>query len=195
MTAKKTIWVVRHAQSNHQIGLQKETCDCDLSPEGFRQASTLACRLAGVRPGVVIVSAMRRAQQTFLGAKVTAPRMEVDSCAIEEGTYPELAGIRPPLSPLLRPDVHDAALIETDSRAQSLRSDILAMPEPEVMVFSHCYFIARFASHFLSMRETLDRDTIKLHNTGIGKLVIEEDDVRRIWLWDAWADWEDERTM
>ena len=76
MTVKKTIWVVRHAQSNHQIGLQKETCDCDLSPEGFRQASTLAGRLAG-----------------------------------------------------------------------------------------------------------------------IGKLVIEEDDVRRIWLWDAWADWEDERTM
>ncbi len=63
------------------------------------------------------------------------------------------------------------------------------------MVFSHCYFLSCFASLFLSTRETLDRDTIKLHNTGIGKLVIEEDDVRRIWLWDAWADWAEERTM
>ena len=195
MNAKKTIWVVRHAQSNHQIGLQEETCDCDLSPEGFRQADTLAGRLAGVHPDVVIVSAMKRAQQTFMGSKITAPRMEVDSRAIEGGTYPELAGVRPPLSPLLRPDVHDAALVDTMPRATSLLADILAMPEPEVMLFSHCYFLSCFARLFLSAVETLAWNAVKLHNTGIGKLVVEEDDIRRIWLWDAWADWAEERTM
>ena len=186
----KIIWGIRHGENNRQVGLQAGIDDCDLSENGFRQADTLRERLKGLDPEVIFVSTMRRAQQTFIRAGVTAPRMEADSRTVELGhLHPDIAGIHDPLSPLLARDRHDAAMTPDEGhRVAAFLEDLLACPERKIMVFSHGAFLSRLLIRFLGAPEP-DWTALELANTGMVKMAVTASGERKCLLWNAWTDW------
>lgn len=180
---RKTIYLIRHAESQKNVNPLSDTLDNGLTETGTKQAQELARRMQSKTIEHIYVSDSERAKQT---AKEIGEKMHIDPIELEyiyerkcvyqnekEFTYTE--------------DFED--LKKRLDQTKAFLEDSISM---RTVVVSHAGFIKALALYLtlgeLFSEALLDKvePSLILDNTGIVKLVYNVD--KRKWSIDTWND-------
>lgn len=183
---QKIVTVVRHGQSRSQTG-EEFSIDPNLSELGEEQARSLAKVFAGESFDHICLSPLIRARRTYELSGAESEDVAFDSriveCTLTPGSnydYSPLLPYRTP--PIARADIHNAWNDEPPARIASLVRHLKALPGRRILLFGHCGIFHVLRRYLLGGEdETADlfsyEPEVILHNTAIGKFVIDEQGV------------------
>lgn len=88
-----SIILVRHGETRLNVARTLQPADTPLSPNGVAQATAVALRLAGLRPGGVLSSDLPRARITADAIASTCGLPVAETSLLQERNYGELRGV------------------------------------------------------------------------------------------------------
>ena len=206
---RKTVYFVRHGESEGNIGNVHQSGVSPLSAKGHEQAAFIGERAAKLGAQALIVSTMTRTRQTAeYIAKKTGLEPQFSDLFIEYLPPSELLGTprhtpeAQAISKVRRENFHDPNWHYSDEenfhdlKARALKAlDLLAArPEEKIVVVTHGYFlriilgVAMFGPDLTSQEALHFIRTAHMENTGISVLGYDSSqDVSPWWLW-IWND-------
>ena len=81
--AKKTIYLIRHGESQSQTQESTDRVNPDLSARGIAQAKRLFPLLQNCHPELILISPLQRAWKTYQHAQIQAAQQRIESRLIE----------------------------------------------------------------------------------------------------------------
>lgn len=182
----RTIWLVRHGQSQAQTDEDDDWRDPALSDLGKRQSARLAEPLRDAEFDRILISPMRRAMKTFELSQAKGRVVEIDTRVAESdwghpNCYESLLPLTTP--GFAQPDRHHALLESVEDRVEDLLADLLSDTEGSILMFGHWGVFSLFHRRFVGAAATAAPVTAHMDNTAISVLELDDDRRRHIRCW------------
>lgn len=199
----KTIYLVRHGESEGNIGKVLQGADAVLTEKGREQARVVAIRCASLPVDTLISSTMVRAQETAQSiSEATGLKAELSDLFVERGRPSSIVG-KSPLDPgaLLTdaawnlstfdegPKVEDGeCFLELKERAERALQFLTQHTSDSILVVSHGVFIRQLFASIIFGAEQTGENFKRLYfavgtdNTGISVITIDPKAERPQWI-------------
>lgn len=207
----KTIYFVRHGESEGNIGPIRQTASAPLTEKGINQAHIIADRCAKIPVDILLSSTMERAKQTTLiiSEKIQTP-VEYSELFIERRRPSEVLG-QPKESPeakeinnLIKENFtkpnwkfsDEENFADLKQRALKSLEYITQKSEENILVVTHGYFLKVIAACILLGENITSSECQKIlenlapvHNTGITVIKYDELNKNNPWNIIVWNDY------
>lgn len=205
----KTIYFVRHGQSEGNIGPIRQTAETSLTAKGREQAEFVAERCAKLPIDIIISSTMTRAHETveIITAKVAKP-VEYSDLFVERRRPSEVLG-KPKDDPASieatrlteenfhLPDFHfsdEENFADLKIRAEQALDFLAQRPEEKILVVTHGYFM-KVMTAYITFGQNLTSQECKsfirtFHTENTGITVFCHDQTKKTDPWFLWM-WND----
>jgi broad specificity phosphatase PhoE len=207
----KTIYFVRHGQSDDNIAPVFQSLDSPLNSVGIKQAHEVAKRIAKLDPDVLISSPLRRAMETAtIISDEIGKAIKISDLFVERGKPKGILGIpysditanqlwrkweKSLYTPGMRVD--DGENFEDlIKRADAVLDYLDKRSESSIVVVSHGYFLRTLIARVL-LKESLTSESFynflkvsKMENTAITTIAFEEIfEEKPLWRLDSYSDY------
>ena len=207
----KTVYLVRHGQTDANIYEYAQGAEEPLNDTGWRQAYAVAERAQNLNFEVIISSDMKRAVQTAHAIAEATKRQVITEPLLREVCYPEdLNGYdesgdkaarkeqfrKELLENLDNPDWHAYGVenqVALVARAQQVLQFLEEREEEKLLIVSHGNFLKTLVGHIIMGISEVSgsqgfrfRRSLKLDNTGLSTITFDEEERR--WSLYQWND-------
>jgi broad specificity phosphatase PhoE len=206
LMSKKTIYFVRHGESEGNVSLYKAGIDPDLTDKGEEQAISVAERFLNIKVDIVIASPLIRAKKTGerIASKTGAPIVTDEM--VSEWRIPEkMVGVLKSECPKMVDMIDDdfarngvfpggESFSELKERALLVMESLKMRSEDNILIASHDVFLHMFVSCIM-LGEALTHaefallyERLKASNTGITILNFDSSQTTNPWTIVTWND-------
>ncbi len=180
----KTIYLVRHGESQSQSGETEDRINPILSSRGEAQAEALAAQFEQIAVNKVFLSPLLRAWMTYRLSGVKPRSVCVTSLLAEDhphrpNCYAQL--LASPDPPIFPGDEDDAWELEGPERGRRLLVKLLKDKAQTIVCFGHLMIFNYLLQVFLGFEHPENKRRIHLDNCRFTKLMVEPDGTRWIY--------------
>ena len=202
----KTIYFVRHGESEGNVSNRKAGLDPELTPQGERQAQFVAKRFVGIAIDIIIASPLVRAAKTaeYIKEQIHVPIIH-DELVLEWKIPEKMVGVLKSECPTMVEMVDDEfakngifpggeSFSELKARAFEFMKMIEGRPEKNILIASHDVFLhmlaacVLFGTNLTHDEFALVYERLKASNTGISIFHLQPEKIKNPWIILTWND-------
>lgn len=182
----RSIWLIRHGESQAQTGEDEDWLDPALSDLGREQAKRLVDRLNGAEFDRILISPLKRACQTCALSGARGAQVEIDTRVTESDwgipdCYKKLLPLTAP--DFADPDRHNALLNTVHERVADLVADLSSGTDGSILLFGHWGVFSVLHQAFVGATPTTMPVVAHMDNTAVSMLEINDDGHRVVRCW------------